>query len=101
MDMDAMKKMMTENPEAGKKGMEEWGMWMKNHMADFADPGAPIGKNSQVSASGAADKSNDIAGYSIVQAESAEAAAKMLATNPHFQMPGATIDMAEIMQMGM
>ena len=101
MDMAAMRKMMAENPEMGKKGMEEWGMWMKNHMADFADPGAPTGKNTEVSANGAVEKSNDIGGYSILQAESYEAAAAILKDNPHLKMPGATVDLAELMQMGM
>ena len=101
MDMDAMRKMMTENPDMGKKGMEEWGMWMKKHMAEFADAGAPTGKNSEVSASGSVEKSNDIGGYSILQAESKEAAAEILKDNPHLKMPGATIDLAEIVSMGM
>ena len=101
MDMAAMRKMMEENPEMGKKGMEEWGTWMKNHTADFVDAGAPTGKNSEVSASGAIEKSNDIGGYSILQAESKEAAATMLKDNPHLKMPGATIDLAELVPMGM
>ena len=100
MDMEAMRRWMAENPEMGKKGMEEWGVWMKNHMADFADMGAPIGKNTEVSASGAVEKSNDIGGYSILQAESKEAAEAILKDNPHFKMPGATVDLAELMPMG-
>ena len=101
MDMDAMKKMMeTTSAEDRKKGMDEWGTWMKANMSIFADMGGPTGKNMQVSASGMTQVSNDIGGYSIVQAESAEAAAAALKSNPHFQMPGAVIDMAEIVSMG-
>ena len=101
MDMAAMKKMMeTTSAEDRKKGMEEWGVWMKQNMAIFADMGGPTGKNMQVTAGGMTQVSNDIGGYSIVQAESAEAAAKLLADSPHFQMPGAIIDLAEIMQIG-
>ena len=99
--MDAMKKMMEANPEMGKKGMEEWGMWMKKNMAHFADAGAPVGKNTQVSADGAKQVSNDIGGYSVIQAESIEAITALLADNPHIKMPGATMDVAELMQMGM
>ena len=101
MDMAAMRKMMeTSSAEDRKKGMEEWGAWMKKNMAIFADLGGPTGKNMQVTASGMTQVSNDIGGYSIVQAESAEAAATALKGNPHFQMPGAIIDLAEIVQMG-
>jgi len=102
MDMVAMQKMMQEtSAEDRKKSMGEWAEWMKENAAMFADSGAPVGKNMQVSSSGATQVSNDIGGYSIVQAESADAAAKLLAGNPHFQMPGATIDVMEIMPMGM
>ena len=101
MDMAAMKKMMEEtSKEEREKGMAEWGAWMKKNMSIFADMGGPTGKNMQVTSGGATRMSNDIGGYSIVQAESAEAAAKLLADNPHFQMPGAVIDLAEIVQMG-
>ena len=101
MDMAAMRKMMeTSSAEDKKKGMDEWGAWMKKNMGIFADMGGPTGKNMQVTSSGMKQVSNDIGGYSVVQAESAEAAAKALAGNPHFQIPGAVIDLAEIMQMG-
>jgi hypothetical protein len=77
----------------------KWEMWMKKNMASFADPGGPAGKTKQVAASGATDIKNDIGGYSIVQAESHEAAAALFADNPHFTMPGATVEVMEIMPM--
>ena len=102
MDMAAMTKMMeTTSKEEREKGMAEWGKWMKKNMAMFADMGGPTGKNMQVTAGGVTQVSNDIGGYSIVQAESQGAAAKLLADNPHFQMPGAVIDMMEVVEMGM
>jgi hypothetical protein len=91
--------METSSPEEKKKEMDEWNEWMKANASIFADMGGPTGKNMQVSPAGMTQVSNDIGGYSIVQAESAEAAAKLLATNPHFQMPGSVIDLAEIVSM--
>lgn len=100
MDMEVMKKMMeTSTPEDRQKDMQGWKDWMSTNAAHFADMGAAIGKNTCLSAAGAEDKSNDIGGYSIVQAESKEAAIEILKTNPHFSMPGATIDIAETMSM--
>ena len=100
MDMGEMKKMMEESSkEEREKGMAEWGEWFKAHAADFADMGGPVGKNSQVTASGATEMSNDIGGYSVVQADSKEAAAALLASNPHFKMPGAVVDLMEITSM--
>ena len=74
-------------------------MWMKKNMASFADSGGPVGKTKQVAASGASDIRNDIGGYSIVQAESQEAAAALFADNPHLTMPTATVELMEITPM--
>ena len=59
----------------------------------------PVGKTKQAAASGASDIKNDIGGYSIVQAESHEAAAALFADNPHLTMPGATVEVMEIRPM--
>ncbi len=100
MDMAKMKELMaTMTPEDQKKDMAEWGEWMKANMASFADGGAPVGKNMEVSASGSVQKSNDVGGYSILQAETIEEAAKIIATGPHVKMPGATTDVMEIVAM--
>lgn len=101
MDMAAMKKMMTEtSKEERDAGMAEWGMWMKKHAAEFADMGGPTGKATQVMPAGSKEESNDIGGYSIVQAESKESAAAMMADNPHMKMPGAVVELMEVVSMG-
>ena len=98
MDMAEMQKMMAStSAEERKKSMGEWEAWMKKNMASFADHGGPVGKTKQASASGATDIKNDIGGYSIVQAESHEAAAALFADNPHLTMPKATVEVMEIM----
>ena len=98
MDMAEMQKMMAStSAEERKKSMGEWEVWMKKNMASFADSGGPVGKTKQVAASGATDIRNDIGGYSIVQAESQEAAAALFAGDPHLTMPGATVEVMEIM----
>ena len=101
MDMGEMQKMMAStSAEDRKKSMGEWEVWMKKNMASFADHGGPVGKTKQASAKGGvADIKNDIGGYSIVQAESHEAAATLFANSPHLTMPGATVEVMEIMPM--
>ena len=100
MDMAEMQKMMAStSAEERKKSMGEWEVWMKKKMNSFADSGAPVGKTKQVAASGATDIKNDIGGYSIVQAESHEAAAALFADSPHLTMPKATVEVMEIMPM--
>ncbi len=93
------KLMANTNKEQQKKGMDEWTKWMQNHKADLADMGAPVGKTKQVMTSGVKDIKNDVGGYSVVQADSHDAAAKIFTDNPHFSIPGASIEVMEIMEM--
>lgn len=98
MDIGEMQKMMANtSAEERKKSMGEWEAWMKKNVANMADHGGPAGKTKRVTASGVTDVKNDIGGYSIVQAESYEAAAALFADSPHLKMPGATVEVMEIM----
>ena len=92
----AMKDMTPADQEASKK---EWMEWMGKHKADLADMGAGVGKTKQVSPSGITDIKNDIGGYSVVQAESHEEAAKVFTDSPHFKRMNGTIEVMEIMTM--
>jgi hypothetical protein len=69
---------------------------MKKNLSSFADHGGPVGKTKRVAANGVSDTKNDIGGYSIVQAESYEAAAALFGDNPHLALPGATVEIMEI-----
>ena len=98
----SLEKMMAETtPEQRKAGMDEWGKWMKKHASEIVDMGAPLGKTKRVSAAGVADVKNEVAGYSIVEAQSHDEAAALFKDNPHFQMQGAYIDILDILPMGM
>jgi hypothetical protein len=63
---------------------------MDDKKASLADRGAPVGKNKPIDTNGIKDGENDVCGYSIVEAESADAAAKIFGKDrPFLQMPGA------------
>ena len=96
-----MEKMMRDStPEQQKKGMEAWMKWMGERQASLVDRGAPVGKTKRIDAKGASQIKNSVCGYSVVQADSDDAAAQMFDKNhPHLQMPGAWIEVVEIMQM--
>lgn len=80
--------------------MREWQEWMGKHKADLAEMGGPVGKTKQVTTAGVTDTRNDVGGYSVVQAESHDAAAKVFTDSPHFKRMGnPTIEVMEIMQM--
>jgi hypothetical protein len=92
----AMQAMTPEDQEASKK---EWWAWMEAHKADLVDMGAPVGKTKSVTKTGVTDTQNDIGGYSVVQAESHEAAAEMFKDSPHFSRMQGTIEVMEILEM--
>ena len=86
-------------PEDMKEGMDEWRKWMDAHKDAFVEKSTMLGKTKRVTADGVTDVHNDITGYSIVQAESHEAAAKMFEGQPHLKMPGASIEIMTMTEM--
>jgi YCII-related domain len=97
---DFERMMRNSTPEQQKKGMEAWMKWMNANKTSIAEGGAPLGKTKRVDSTGASNAKNEIGGYSIVQAESHDAATKIFGKDhPHLQMPGAWIEIVEIMPM--
>jgi hypothetical protein len=100
MDIAEMQKLMAStSDEERKQSMAKWQAWMKKNMASMADHGGPVGKTKRAAAGGVTDIRNDIGGYSIVQAESHQAAAALFADSPHLSMPGGAAEIMEIMPM--
>ena len=84
-------------PEQQKAGMDAWMAWGNKAVASIVDMGAPLGKSLRVNKSGSAPTTNDLGGYSVLQAESKEALADTLKGHPHFMMPDGFIEVVEIM----
>jgi len=92
------KAMKDATPEQMKSGMEAWMTWINANKASLVDGGAPLGKTKRVDLKGASDAKNEVGGYSIVQAETHDAAARLFDNkHPHLQMPGAWVEITEIM----
>jgi len=90
--------MATATPEQKKAGMEGWMKWVKANEKALVDMGGPLCKTKRVTAQGASETRNEITGYTLVQAESAEAAAKLYdSSHPHLQLPGAFVELIECM----
>jgi hypothetical protein len=98
-DFEQMMKNTT--PEQQQKGMAAWGNWMRTHESSIVEGGAPLGKTKRVDQKGVSDTRNDVGGYSVVQADSHEAAAEIFGKDhPHLQMmPGSWIEVTEIIQL--
>ena len=88
--------MATTSPEKMKEGMDAWRAWMKKHEKSLVDMGAPLGKTKRVTAGSVSSVRNQVTGYTIVEAESHDAATAMLVGHPHLSMPGAYIDVLSV-----
>ena len=79
-----------------QQGMQAWNDWGAKHKAAILDMGAPLGKTKRADKRGISDTRNDMTAYTIVQAESHEAAAKIFENHPHFTIfPGEAIEIME------
>ena len=97
---DFEKMMKNSTPERRKKGMDAWMKWINANKTSIVEGGAPLGKTKRVDSNGASNTKNEIGGYSVVQAELLDAATKIFGRDhPHLQMPGAWIEIIEIMPM--
>lgn len=97
---DKMKVGGQKNPEDQQKEMEAWTTWMNTHKDNIVDPGGGVGSAKRVSADGqVSDKRNEIGGYMIIEAESADSAAAIFKDSPLFGMEEAGIEVMEIMEM--
>ena len=95
--MDAWRNM----PDAERKpkeiaGVQAWHAWVQANQAAIVDMGGPLGKTKRVSKQGVADVRNEMGAYTVVQAESHEAAAKLFEHHPHFMIfPGDSVEVME------
>jgi hypothetical protein len=90
--------MKSSTPEQQKSGMEAWMTWSKKAASSLVDMGGPLGKSVRVAKGGAVSPvTNDLGGYSVMQAESKEALAATMKDHPHFMMPDGSIEIIELM----
>ena len=98
-DMMSMAAEMT--PEQRTKGMEAWMDWAKGIGDGLVDMGAPLANAQLLSPDGSSVQSGtDVAGYSVLQAESMEEAKELLKGHPHLAWNAAcSIEVQETMPM--
>jgi hypothetical protein len=81
-----------------QEGMTAWGAWLEKHQGSIVTLDGPLGKTKKVSPNGIADVSNELTAFTIVRAESHEAAAKIFEGHPHFAiMPGDSIEIMPVL----
>ena len=90
-------------PEAERRakeqqGMAAWKAWVAKHQASLVEMGGPLGKTKRVGTGGIADVSNELGAFTVVRAESHEAAASMFEGHPHFAIfPGEAVEIMPVL----
>ena len=99
--IDEWKKTEPSKRKAAEEKMQgDWRKWMTDHANAFADKGAGVGRTKRVASEGISDTRNDIMLYSLIEADSHQAAAKMFEKHPHLGIPQASIEIMEIHPLG-
>jgi hypothetical protein len=81
-----------------REGMAAWKAWVEKHQAVIVAMGGPLGKTKKVSQSGIEDTSNHMGAFTVVRADSHEAAAKIFEMHPHFTIfPGDSVEIMPVM----
>jgi len=90
---------MPESPEEGAKLGAKWEAWLGGLGDALVNPGNPVGKSKTVSSGGVSDDggSNPLAGFSIVKADSLDAALEVAKGCPHLEH--GTVEVAEVTEM--
>jgi hypothetical protein len=89
----------TERHAKEQEGMEGWKGWVEKHQGAIVAMGGPLGKTKKVSQNGVADSSNQLSAFTVVRADSHEAAARMFEKHPHFSVfPGDGIEIMPVLE---
>ena len=88
----------TERKTREKEGIAAWKAWVEKHQTAIVAMGGPLGKTKRVGPDGIADVSNEMGAFSVVRAESHEAAAGMFENHPHFAIfPGEAVEVMPVL----
>jgi hypothetical protein len=80
------------------EGMITWSAWAAKNQGAIVEMGGPLGKTKRISRDGIADVSNAVGAFTVVRAESHEAAAKLFEGHPHFTIfPGEAVEIMPIL----
>ena len=81
-----------------REGIGAWKAWAEKHQDAIVALGGPLGKTKKVSQRGIEDISNQMGAFTVVRAESNEAAAKLFENHPHFTIfPGESVEVMPVL----
>ena len=82
--------------EKERAGVQAWKKWVEDNKEAIVTIGSPLGTTLRTSKHGVEKTRNGLAGFTVVRAESHEAAAKLFEGHPHFTLfPGESVEVME------
>lgn len=90
-------------PEAERRakerdGIAAWKAWVEKQRSAIVAMGGPLGKTKKITQRGFEDVSNEMGAFTVVRAESHEAAAKLFENHPHFVIfPGESVEVMPVL----
>jgi hypothetical protein len=80
-------------------GIAAWKKWVETNKKAVTELGSPLGKTKRIDAKGVSDMKNEIGAWTVVEAESYEAAANLFLNHPHFTIfPGDHVEIMECLK---
>jgi hypothetical protein len=81
-----------------QEGIAAWKAWVERHQSSIVGMGGPLGKTKRIASRGIEDTSNEMGAFTVVRAESHEAAAKLFEKHPHFTIfPGDSVEIMPVL----
>jgi hypothetical protein len=81
-----------------REGVAAWKAWVEKHQAAIVSMGGPLGKTKKITQTGIGDTSNNLGAFTVVRADSHEAAAKLFDKHPHFSIfPGDAVEIMPVL----
>jgi hypothetical protein len=96
--VSAREQMASGTPEQAQAGMDAWMAWAAKAGEAIVDLGAPLADAAHLGPGSAGGDSGHVTGFSVLQAESADALTGILDGHPHLQT-GGSIDVFEFLSM--
>lgn len=96
--MSAQEQLANTTPEQMEAGMQAWQAWADRVSYALVELGSPLAHTTHVGPGAAS--TDGVAGYSILEAGSADEVETILEGHPHLKMPGASIEVLEFTPIG-
>jgi hypothetical protein len=78
--------------------MTAWKAWVDQNQAAIVGMGGPLGKTKKITERGIEDVGNGLSAYTLVRAQSHEAAARLFENYPHFMIfPGESVEVMPVL----